>query len=111
LAGDHILKRMAEVVAKHVRKEEAFARYGGEEFAIIMPETNGERAKIFGEKIRRMVESTPFMYEDREIAVTVSIGIAEMKQHREPMSFIKAADEKLYLAKANGRNRVEGVDA
>lgn len=111
LAGDHILKRLAEIVAKHVRKEEAFARYGGEEFAIIMPETNGERAKIFGEKIRRMVESTPFMYEDREIAVTVSIGIAEMKQHREPMSFIKAADEKLYLAKSNGRNRVEGVDA
>ena len=40
--------------------------------------------------------------------VTVSIGIAQMKQHREPMSFIKAADEKLYLAKDNGRNRVEG---
>jgi diguanylate cyclase (GGDEF)-like protein len=111
LAGDHILKRLAEMVAKHVRKEEAFARYGGEEFAIIMPETNGDRAKIFAEKIRRMVESTSFVYEDREIAVTVSIGIAEMKQHREPMSFIKAADEKLYLAKSKGRNRVECADA
>jgi diguanylate cyclase (GGDEF)-like protein len=110
LAGDYILKRLAEMVAKHVRKEEAFARYGGEEFAIIMPETNGDRAKIFAEKIRRMVESTPFSYEDREIAVTVSIGIAEMKQHREPMAFIKASDEKLYLAKSKGRNRVEGVD-
>jgi two-component system, cell cycle response regulator len=111
LAGDHVLKRLAEIVAKHVRKEEAFARYGGEEFAIIMPETNGDRAKIFGEKIRRMVESTSFMYEDRQIAVTVSIGIAEMKQHREPMSFIKAADEKLYLAKSKGRNRVESAEA
>jgi two-component system, cell cycle response regulator len=110
LAGDHVLKRMAEMIAKHVRKEEAFARYGGEEFAIIMPETNGERARIFAEKIRRMVESTPFVYEDREIQVTVSIGIAQMKQHREPMSFIRAADEKLYAAKNGGRNRVEGGD-
>jgi diguanylate cyclase (GGDEF)-like protein len=107
LAGDHILKRLAEMVSKHVRKEEAFARYGGEEFAIIMPETNCERARIFAEKIRRMVESTPFTYEDREIQVTVSIGIAEMKLHREPLAFIKAADEKLYAAKANGRNRIE----
>jgi diguanylate cyclase (GGDEF)-like protein len=107
LAGDAILKRLAEMVSKHVRKEEAFARYGGEEFAIIMPETNGERARIFAEKIRRMVESTPFHYEDRQIHVTVSIGIAEMKHHREPMAFIKATDEKLYLAKGNGRNRVE----
>ncbi len=51
LAGDFILKRLAEMVSKHIRKEEAFARYGGEEFAILMPETNGERARIFGEKI------------------------------------------------------------
>ncbi|MCK6545507.1 diguanylate cyclase [Myxococcota bacterium] len=108
LAGDHILKRLAEMVAKHVRKEEAFARYGGEEFAIIMPETSGERARIFAEKIRRMVEATPFAYEDRQIPVTVSIGIAQMRQHREPAAFIKAADEKLYLAKNSGRNRVEG---
>lgn len=108
LAGDHILRRLAETVVKHVRKEEAFARYGGEEFAIIMPETSGERARIFAEKIRRMVESTPFVYEDREISVTVSIGIAQMRHHREPLSFIKASDEKLYLAKSNGRNRVEG---
>jgi diguanylate cyclase (GGDEF)-like protein len=111
LAGDYVLKRLAEMVAKHVRKEEAFARYGGEEFAIIMPETNGDRAKIFAEKIRRMVESSPFVYEDREITVTVSIGISEMRTHRDPNAFIKAADEKLYTAKNKGRNRIEGADA
>jgi diguanylate cyclase (GGDEF)-like protein len=96
------------MVSKHIRKEEAFARYGGEEFAILMPETNGERARIFGEKIRRMVESTPYEYEDRAIEVTVSIGIAEMGKHRDPTSFIKAADENLYKAKGGGRNRVVG---
>ena len=108
LAGDFVLKRLAEQVAKHIRKEEAFARYGGEEFAIIMPETTGERARIFAEKIRRMVEVLEYHYEDRNIEVTVSLGIAEMGPHRDPNAFIKAADEKLYLAKDNGRNRVEG---
>jgi diguanylate cyclase (GGDEF)-like protein len=96
------------MVGKHIRKEEAFARYGGEEFAILMPETTGERARIFGEKIRRMVESTPYVYEDRDIPVTVSIGISEMGRHRDPTSFIKAADENLYRAKGEGRNRVIG---
>ena len=108
LAGDFVLKRLAEIVSKHIRKEEAFARYGGEEFAIIMPETTGERARIFAEKIRRMVEVTEYQYEDRNIEVSVSLGIAEMGPHRDPHAFIKAADEMLYLAKDNGRNRVEG---
>ncbi len=111
LAGDFVLKRLAEVVAQHIRKEEAFARYGGEEFAIIMPETTGARARVFAEKIRRMVEVTEYQYEDRMISVTVSLGITEMGAHRDPHSFIKAADEMLYLAKDNGRNRVEGEGA
>ncbi len=108
LAGDAVLRRLAELVSKHVRREECFARYGGEEFAIIMPETNGERARIFAEKIRNKVEGSRFDYEDRTIPVTVSIGIAEMAQHRDPMAFIAAADHQLYEAKTNGRNRVEG---
>lgn len=108
LAGDHILKRVAELVSKHVRKEELFSRYGGEEFSIIMPETTGEKAHIFCEKIRRMIESTPFEFEGKEIQVSISLGIAEMNRHREPLAFIKAADDFLYQAKRNGRNRVEG---
>ena len=108
LAGDAVLRRLAEVVSQHIRKEECFARYGGEEFAILMPETKLERAQIFAEKICRMVESTEFLYEDRKIPVTVSIGIGVMSGHRDPMAFIAAADAQLYKAKSNGRNRVEG---
>ncbi len=111
LAGDFVLKRLAELVSKHVRKEELFARYGGEEFAIIMPETTGKKAGIFCEKIRRMIEQTTVMYENKEISVTISLGIAVMGRHREPLAFIKAADDMLYAAKANGRNRVEGIPA
>ncbi|MFO0724948.1 MAG: GGDEF domain-containing protein [Myxococcota bacterium] len=111
LAGDFVLKRLAELIMKHVRREELFARYGGEEFAIIMPETTGKKAGIFCEKIRRMIETTPFPYEGKEMTVTISIGLATMGRHRETLAFIKAADEMLYRAKANGRNRVEGVPA
>ena len=109
LAGDFVLKRLAETIDKHVRKEELFARYGGEEFSIIMPETNGKKAGIFCEKIRRMIEQSPVNYEQKEITLTISLGIAVMGKHREPLGFIKAADDNLYKAKANGRNRVEGV--
>jgi diguanylate cyclase (GGDEF)-like protein len=109
LAGDFVLKRVAELIAKHVRKEELFARYGGEEFAIIMPETTGKKAGIFCEKIRRMIESTSFLYESKEIKVTISLGLTTMGRHREPLAFIKAADDLLYSAKTKGRNRVEGI--
>jgi len=109
LAGDYVLKTLAQLVAKQIRKEELFARYGGEEFAIIMPETPGKKAGIFADKIRRIVDSTPFVYESKEVKVTISLGLATMGKHRETLAFIKAADEMLYLAKNNGRNRVEGI--
>ncbi|MEO1227599.1 MAG: GGDEF domain-containing protein, partial [Myxococcota bacterium] len=108
LAGDYVLKRLAELVSKHIRKEEAFARYGGEEFAIIMPETNGERARIFAEKIRQMVESAEFEYEGQPIPVTVSLGISEMGPSKSTPEFVASADENLYAAKHEGRNRVVG---
>ena len=108
LAGDYVLKRVAELISKHVRKEELFARYGGEEFAIIMPETTGKKAGIFCEKIRRMVEESPIVYEQKRIPVTISLGIAVMGKHREPLHFIKDADDRLYEAKNGGRNQVSG---
>lgn len=108
LAGDSVLKQLAALVGRHVRKEECFARYGGEEFAVLMPETDAARAHAFAEKIRRIVEETTFVYEDRRMEVTVSVGLSEMGSHRDPSAFIRATDERLYAAKDGGRNRVEG---
>jgi two-component system cell cycle response regulator len=108
LAGDYVLKTLAQVVSRLIRKEELFARYGGEEFAVIMPETPASKARIFAEKIRASVEATAFHFEGKTLQVTLSIGLATMGRHREPLAFIKAADDLLYRAKANGRNRVEG---
>jgi diguanylate cyclase (GGDEF)-like protein len=106
LAGDSVLKQLAALVGRHVRKEECFARYGGEEFAVLMPETDVDRAHAFGEKIRSIVEGATFDYEDRRVGVTVSVGLAEMGSHRDPESFIRATDAQLYAAKEAGRNRV-----
>lgn len=107
LAGDYVLRELGLLVRAKVRKEECVARYGGEEFAIVMPETNAVRARQFAEKLRAMVADHEFTFENARIPVTVSVGVAEMtSEMTEPPQFIKAADQLLYKAKREGRNRV-----
>ncbi len=109
LAGDYVLRELAQVVRQRIRKEECFARYGGEEFAIVMPEAGPENARRFAEKIRKMVEDHPFVFESKAIEVTISLGVADMTgDMTEPLQFIKLADANLYKAKKGGRNRVVG---
>jgi len=107
LAGDYVLKRLADAISqKTIRKEECFARYGGEEFSIVLPDTTVERGVILAEKIRTMIEEVHFEFEENVIPVTISMGVAQMKRDDTVDSFIGGADEKLYEAKQNGRNRV-----
>ncbi|MEM1024706.1 MAG: GGDEF domain-containing protein [Myxococcota bacterium] len=108
LAGDHVLKQLAELVGKRVRKEEAFARIGGEEFAVLLPETPEEKALVFAERIRTMVERSDFTFEGRSIDVTVSLGVGEIEPEMTAPQFVKAVDVRLYAAKDRGRNRVQG---
>jgi diguanylate cyclase (GGDEF)-like protein len=90
-----------------VRKEQCFARYGGEEFALVVPEDGLEKARIFAEKIRQTIEKKQFVFENQEIPVTLSLGVADMAPDMvEPLQFIKVADANLYKAKKTGRNRV-----
>lgn len=107
LAGDYVLKRVANLISeRNIRKEECFARYGGEEFAILLPDTTADRGVILAEKVRAMIEETHFEFEANNIAVRLSMGVSEMREGDTIDSFVKAADEKLYEAKQNGRNRV-----
>ena len=109
LAGDYVLRDMAATLKPRIRREECFARYGGEEFALVLPESNLETATVVGEKLRKLIETHEFLFEAKQIAVTMSGGVAEMnKEHTDPLTFLKAADEKLYAAKRAGRNRVQG---
>ncbi|HZI15980.1 MAG TPA: GGDEF domain-containing protein [Myxococcus sp.] len=109
LAGDYVLRELAQSIKRMVRREQCFARYGGEEFAIVMPEDGPDKARLFAEKIRKFIEEKAFIYDEKEIPVTISIGVAEMAQDMtEPTHFIKVADANLYKAKKSGRNRVVG---
>jgi two-component system, cell cycle response regulator len=107
LAGDYVLKQLASVIKGHIRREDIMARYGGEEFSIILPEIDGVNATAFAEKIRKLVEKTVFKFEDARMPVTISIGVASLQPDlHDPLEFIKVSDEKLYQAKAQGRNQV-----
>jgi len=108
LGGDFTLREMAACVKNCVRKEELFARYGGEEFVIVLPETTLEGAAIVAERIRMVVEKHSFRYEGKPFILTVSIGVAATDGSRplSPSDLINEADQKLFEAKRQGRNRV-----
>ena len=107
LAGDYVLRELAAIVRQRVRKEQCFARYGGEEFACVIPEDGPDNVRRFAEKIRKLVEDHGFTFEGKQIAVTISLGVADMtKEINEPLQFIKLADENLFRAKRAGRNQV-----
>lgn len=109
LAGDYVLRELAAIIKPRVRKEECFARYGGEEFAYVLPESGGDNTRKLAEKIRLLVQEHRFTFEGKEIKVTLSIGVADLKgDMTEPLQFIKCADTNLYKAKKMGRNRVVG---
>jgi diguanylate cyclase (GGDEF)-like protein len=108
LGGDYALRELAALVKAGVRKEELFARYGGEEFAIVLPETNLERGLSVAERVRASVEQQPFTYEDKTFSLTVSAGMSTTigDDSLTPQELIRQADERLYQAKRDGRNRV-----
>lgn len=106
--GDAILKHFAVLIRDELRKIDTVGRVGGEEFAIILPGANLEEAKIFAERLRQKVESTPLTLDGQVIPVTVSIGITSMEaSDASAYTALIRADEALYSAKENGRNRVE----
>jgi diguanylate cyclase (GGDEF)-like protein len=108
LGGDFTLREVAACVKGTIRKEELFARYGGEEFAIVLPETNLEAGLSVAERIRSLLEKHPFQYEGKTYPSTISAGLAVTSGDTTltPTELIRRADENLYLAKGQGRNRV-----
>ncbi|MFB1479111.1 diguanylate cyclase [Corallococcus sp. RDP092CA] len=109
LAGDSVLKQLASTVRTRIRREDVFARYGGEEFALLLPEINLTGARQLAEKVRKLVERQRFEFDKQVIPVTLSMGVATLEpHHREPAELVRTADERLFDAKSQGRNRVCG---
>lgn len=108
LGGDFTLRELATRIKAHIRKEELFARYGGEEFAIVLPETSSEGAVKLCERLLRVVDQEPFQYENHSYKVTISAGVSTTKggETITLAELIRRADENLYQAKRQGRNRV-----
>lgn len=109
LTGDYVLKEMSRRLLGRIRKEELLARYGGEEFAAVLPETGHAGAMHFGEQIRQIVANEPFEYDGDHFDITISVGVFTLNgENSDPLAFIRRADENLYRAKREGRNRVIG---
>lgn len=105
--GDYVLKTVADLMKQSFRKTDLLYRYGGEELIMIMPETNIEGALIPVQRLRRMVEEYDFIYNGVKAKVTVSIGLTMNYQNLNTSAdILKSADEALYRAKEEGRNRV-----
>lgn len=105
LIGDAVLKKLADLVTTELGINGKFGRFGGEEFLILMSDTQLKAGYDLCEKIRSKVSNYKFEYECSHI--TISIGLAELKCNDSSSSLIKRADDCLYKAKLNGRNRIE----
>ncbi len=107
-AGDAVLCHIVRQVRKLLRESDMLARLGGEEFAILVPQANREGALGLAERVRKVLEDTPLIYNDVPIHVTASVGVTIMS-HSDPNTdkTLSRADQALYEAKNNGRNRVE----
>ncbi|MCF6273132.1 MAG: PleD family two-component system response regulator [Rhodobacteraceae bacterium] len=112
-AGDMVLKEFALRIQENVRGVDLIARMGGEEFLVVMPDAGSMVAKHVSERLRRAVESKPFVTKDGvELNITVSIGVAiASSTNCEPSALIKRADLALYAAKSGGRNLVSFHEA
>ncbi|MEE8409572.1 MAG: GGDEF domain-containing protein [Myxococcota bacterium] len=109
LAGDSVLRQLAEKLATRVRTEDILARYGGEEFIIILRRTSPKGAAALSEAIRDLIEKTQFEFQHSVAQVTVSVGVATMETKADfgdANELLEAADKALFKAKEHGRNRV-----
>jgi len=105
--GDEVLRRVAGILEKAVRKGDAAGRYGGEEFVLYLHMADPGRAREGAERFRRMIRQARFHQGGREVVVTASLGVACSPAHGSGAEeLLKRADEALYLSKQRGRDRV-----
>jgi diguanylate cyclase len=106
LTGDSVLRGVASILEKRLRPNDRLGRYGGEEFCAVLPETPAASAARIAEELRALIEEHAFVSDEREVHVTISIGGATLREDMHVHDLYRAADEMLYKAKREGRNRV-----
>ena len=107
--GDYLLKELSRILKENSREGDVTARYGGEEFIVLMPDTDKEGAVVYGEKIRKVIESYPFRHREKQPlgSLSVSGGVASFPFDGSSIeAVIRCADEALYESKRSGRNMI-----
>lgn len=111
LAGDEVIYNIAQIIKRKVRSIDIVGRYGGEEFVAVLSNADRENGYRVAETIRKEIENAKILYEEEVLSVTVSVGLAVTTVSNlrsiNMMAVINLADKAMYLAKENGRNRVE----
>jgi diguanylate cyclase (GGDEF)-like protein len=106
VAGDEVLRKLAMELRDHIRHPDTVGRYGGEEFLVVLPHSTIKAATEQAERLCRHIQSIVIQSGTHEITLTISIGVAQYKIHKEDwQSFLSRADNALYQAKNGGRNQ------
>ncbi len=106
IVGDAVLKSFADCIMECMRRSDIIFRYGGEEFSILLRNTKVAGALLLAERMRENVENIGFDYNNIKLNISVSIGLAELREDDDRIKLIERADLLLYKAKENGRNCV-----
>ena len=107
LAGDKVLKIVADQLRKRLRGRHFIARFGGEEFVLLLPQTTPAQALEVTEAMRAAVQACPFHFKGERVVITTSIGLSAFRAGEHGDQVLKRADAALYRAKEQGRNRIE----
>jgi two-component system cell cycle response regulator len=104
--GDQVLKAVAAFLQHEVRQADLLCRYGGEEFVVLLPQTPAEQAQVMAERLREGIAAQMVSPGGREVRVTVSIGVAGLREGEDSAALVNEADRAMYQAKQTGKNRV-----
>jgi len=105
IAGDKVLKSVAQIIQNTIRRSDEVFRYGGEEFVVILSNTNQGGARFIAERVKKQIEQL-VAHVENDISVTASIGISSSDILKDASEILEYADKALYQAKDQGRNRV-----